>query len=344
MSSIINGRVLFKEVPTGFPVPGKTTIYDQSKTIDLDNVDLEGGFLIKTLVLSIDPYMRGKMREPSKKSYSPPYNKGEPLDNFGVGVVLRSDTPEVTPGDHYYGIFPFQEYDIRKNTDGLRMLTNEHNIPWSVFVGTLGMPGKTAWFAWQEFAHPEKDDVVFVSGGAGPVGSFVIQLAKADGLKVIASAGSEEKVAFLKELGADVAFNYKTTDTAEILEKEGPISIYWDNVGGPTLEAALEAATVEARFIECGMISGYNSGGAPVKNIFQVIGKQIKMSGFIVGNPKLVAKYEERFYQEVPPKVAKGEIKLREDRSIGLESAGQAILDVQVGNNNGKKVIIVAKE
>lgn len=125
------------------------------------------------------------------------------------------------------------------------------------------MPGKTADFGWKELSLAKKGEVAFVTAGAGPVGQLVIQLAKLDGLKVIASAGSDEKVEYLKTLGADVAFNYKTSKTAEVLDKEGPINVYWDNVGGETLEAAIDHAAVGARFIECGMISGYNNTGEP---------------------------------------------------------------------------------
>ncbi|KAI0782984.1 hypothetical protein C8Q75DRAFT_737144 [Abortiporus biennis] len=346
MAPITNARVYFNEIPTGLPEPGKTVIYDESQTIDLENVPLHGGFLMKTLVVSIDPYLRGKMRDTSIRTYSKPYHVGETLYNFGVGVVLRSEHPDVKPGEHYSGYVYFQQYEIHKDLKNpiLRKIDNEFNLPWSTYVGTLGMPGKTAYFGWNEFSHPEKGDTVFVSGGAGPVGSLVIQLAKAQGLKVIASAGSEEKVAFIKKVGADVAFNYKTTDTNEVLKKEGPINIYWDNVGGPTLEAALENSAVESRFIECGMISGYNGEGYPIRNLNLVFQNSIIMSGFIVFRPKLVNKYEETFYKVLPEKVAKGEIKLNEDLTEGLKNVGQAILDVQLGRNTGKKVIVVASE
>ncbi|PPR08272.1 hypothetical protein CVT24_001112 [Panaeolus cyanescens] len=343
MAPVTNGRVLFNEVPTGFPEPGKTIVYDTTQKIDLDNEPLNGGFLVKVLELSVDPYMRGRMRHPSKKSYSPPFTLGAPLNGFGVGVVLRSEHADVKVGDHLYGFaFDHAQYFIRKTLDGLEKLDNPNNLPWSYFVGVLGMPGKTAHYAWNEYSHAKAGETVFVSTGAGPVGSLVIQLAKAQGLKVIGSAGSEDKVAFMKEIGADVAFNYKTTNTLEVLEREGGIDIYWDNVGGETLEAALEAAKNGARFIECGMISGYNSGGAPVRNLFHVISKSITISGFIVG--RLEGNWGKKFWQEVAPKVASGEIKHREHVYEGLDKLPQAILDVQQGNNTAKAVVHVARE
>ncbi|KAF8965858.1 hypothetical protein BDZ97DRAFT_2074402 [Flammula alnicola] len=359
MAPVTNGRIIFNSVPEGYPEPGKTTVYDASQTIDPDTVPLNGGFLVKTLELSIDPYMRGRMRAPEKKSYSPPFPLGQPLAGHGVGVIVRSENPQIKPGDHVYGILEHQHYSVKKDLTMLQIFENPNKLPWSTFVGVLGMPGQTAFMAWKEYAHAKKGETVFVTTGAGPVGScvftrciknqthgfrrLVIQLAKLDGLKVIASAGSEEKVKFMKEIGADVAFNYKTTSTVEVLEKEGPIDIYWDNVGGEILEAALDAANINARFIECGMISGYNTEHpTPIRNLFNVVGKSISIHGFIVG--RLVPKYGADFYATIPPKVASGEIKHREDVYNGLEKVGDVILAVQKGTNKAKAVIHVADE
>ncbi|KAH9937950.1 hypothetical protein B0H21DRAFT_825394 [Amylocystis lapponica] len=344
MAPVINARHLFNQIPDGFPEPGKTTVHDTSETIDLENVPLHGGFLLKTLALSIDPYMRGRMRESHIKSYAEAYLLGQPLKNFGVGVVLRSEHSSVKAGDHIYGEFPFQQYWISKGPIPLqRILPTEQNLPWSVYLGVLGMPGQTAYNGWHEYSLAKKGDVVFVTTAAGPVGATVVQLAKAEGLKVIASAGSDEKVAFVKSLGADVVFNYKTTDTHEILQREGPINVFWDNVGGPSLEAAIAAAAPHARFIECGMISAYN-GGQPyaINNLSSIFAKELKLSGFLVLT--LQDKYVERFYAEMPARVARGEIKYIEDVTEGLENAGKAILDVQTGRNKGKSIVLVARE
>ncbi|EMD34313.1 hypothetical protein CERSUDRAFT_117192 [Gelatoporia subvermispora B] len=343
MTPVRNGRHLYNEVPTGFPEPGKTTIQDDSQTIELENVPLNGGILVKTLVVSIDPYMRGRMRDPSVKSYSPPYVIGEPLNNFGVGKVLRSETPKFKSGDHIYGILLFQEYNVVKDLAEFRLLENKEGLPWTVYVGVCGMPGQTAYYAWKEWSAAQKGEVAFVTAAAGPVGATVVQLAKADGCKVIASAGSDEKVAFVSSLGADAAFNYKTTNTSKVLQMEGPINIYWDNVGGETLEAAIEAAQPVSRFIECGMISQYNTKTPyPVKNITSIVSKQLRIYGFLVFS--MHGKYREQFYAEMPRRVASGEIKYQEDIVRGLDKVGEAILDVQTGRNKGKKVIIVADD
>jgi len=306
MAPTTNARQIFNEVPTDYPIPGRTVVYDASQTIDIENVPLHGGILLKTLVLSIDPFMRGRMRDPSVKSYAPAYPLGEPLRNYGVGVVVRSEHPAFNARDHLYGSIPFEEYSIHTQVKGFSKIENKYNLPWSVFVGAAGMPGQTAYCAWKEYADAKKGEVAFVTAGAGAVGSLVIQLAKHDGLKVIASAGSEEKVTFLKELGADVAFNYKTTKTSEVLEKEGPIDVYWDNVGGETLDAALAAAAENARFIECGMISGYNTKPYPVTNVMNIMTRALKVYGFIVNS--ILPKYQDAFYGEVPARIASGEL------------------------------------
>jgi len=346
MAPVRNACVVFNEIPLGYPEPGKTVVYDTSQTIDPDTVLLDGGFLVKVLVLSIDPYMRGRMRDPSIKSYSSAFLLGKPLDNFGVGLVVRSENPAVKVGQHLYGFYVFQEYSVFKDLSELRrarVLENREGIPWSAYVGVCGMPGQTAFYAWNEFASAKKGDVVFVTTGAGPVGSTVIQLAKQAGCKVIASAGSEEKISFLKSIGTDVAFNYKTDTTLDILQRDGPIDIYWDNVGGESLEAALEAAAWHARFIMCGMITSYNSeNDYPVKNLSQIFSKSLTLYGFTVSG--LHDKYNDRFYNEVPQMVKEGKIKFTEDVSRGLESTGEAILEVQQGRNKGKKVILLAEE
>ncbi|KAF8135825.1 hypothetical protein EV363DRAFT_810677 [Boletus edulis] len=164
-------------------------------------------------------------------------------------------------------------------------------------------------------------------------------------MRVIASAGSDDKVEFLKELGADVAFNYKTTKTSEILAKEGPINVYWDNVGGETLEAALNAAAKHARFIECGMISGYDGSSKPSKpisNLFSIIPKEISMNGFVTTT--LSSKYLETFEREVPALVASKELMYREVVTRGLENAEVAFDNFMKGALTGKSVVIVADE
>ncbi|TEB19690.1 GroES-like protein [Coprinellus micaceus] len=154
MSPVPNPRVLFNEVPAGFPEPGKTTVYDDSKTIDPETVEIpDGGFLVKTLWVSVDPYMRGRMRHPGKESYVPPFAIGQPLTSHGVGVVVRSKNAELKEGVHVYGFFSHQAYSVCPHKADLIILENKEGLPWSYYVGVAGMPGKTAYHAWKEFSH-----------------------------------------------------------------------------------------------------------------------------------------------------------------------------------------------
>ncbi|KAJ7081232.1 chaperonin 10-like protein [Mycena epipterygia] len=331
MAPTTNKRVLFAEIPQGYPVPGKTTVYDASETIDVENVPLNGGFLLKTLVLSIDPYMRGRMRSADKPSYATAFKLGAPLQGHGIGVVVRSENAEVSVGQYIHGTeIPHQEYSILSDFKELTVLQKDPTLPWTVFVGAAGMPGKTAYMGWKEFSHAKKD-------------LMVIQLAKRDGLKVIASAGSEEKLQFMKEIGADVVFNYKTTNTREVLAREGPINVYWDNVGGESLDAALEYATIYTRIIELILLVGYNTAGYEgIKNMNYVFEKSLTISGLLVF--RLLSKYDQEFYATIPRALAAGEIKYKEEVTKGLETVGDAILRVQEGKNHGKAVVVVAEE
>ncbi|TBU46930.1 alcohol dehydrogenase [Dichomitus squalens] len=348
MAPVTNGRYVFNEYPTGYPVLDKTLSYDATNTIDLWNVPLNGGTLIKVLVLSIDPFLRNRMDMPDPEAaFSWSFKKGEPIEGYGVGVVLRTENSALKKGDLVYGLYDFQEYVIWPGlpANGIsRVLENKENLPLSAYVGVAGMPGQTAYYGWKEYASPKNGEVAFVTTGAGPIGATVIQFAKAAGLKVIASAGSDEKVAYMKSIGADVAFNYKTTKTATVLQKEGPINIFWDNVGGETFEAAIEYAATGARFLQCGSVSTYNATEVyPVKNLTKITVKELHIHGFNVAG-SLATKYREEFYATVPGQIARGEIQYKEYVLRGLDKAGQGLLDVLTGKNFGKCVIIVADE
>ncbi|KAJ6529356.1 hypothetical protein B0H19DRAFT_968315 [Mycena capillaripes] len=324
-----------------YPVPGETTVYDTTESIDLETVPLNGGFLVKTLVLSVDPYFRGKMRTPEKISYSVSIKpSGCTLEGLGISVVLRSENSSVQVGKYVYGGPTLhQEYAVISDLGGFRILEKHPDIPLTAYVGAAGMPGLTAYAGWNEYSNAKQGEVAFVTTGAG---EMVVQLAKQAGLKVIASAGSEEKVAFMKSIGADVAFNYKITDTREVLRKEGPINIFWDNVGGDTVDAAIEFAASNARFLECGTISGYNIGQQPIKNWSQIVGKCLHIHGILV--IPLLPKYGADFNATIPPQLASGKLRYAEEITKGLDKVGDVILAVQKGTNKGKAVVVVAEE
>ncbi|KAK7051873.1 NAD(P)-binding protein [Favolaschia claudopus] len=347
MSSVRNARVLFNSHPESYPIPGETIVYDTTKTIDLQSIPLNGGFLIKTLVLSVDPFLRYRMN-PGVDDHMGSFRIGAPLDGFGIGVVLRSETPEVQAGESLNNSIwtVFQEYTVYPALGELQILKKHPKLPLSVYLGAAGMPGQTAYLGWKAYADAKPGEVAFVTTGAGAVGSIVIQLAKQAGMKVIASAGSEEKVEFMRSLGADVAFNYKTTDTRKILEKEGPINVFWDHIGGEITDAGIEFAADGARILSVGYISGLNSStGWPQIKKFHLVGlKSLHIHGILVTPLLEIPGYLEEFYEVMPRKLVSGEIKYVEDLTMGLDQVGEVMLAVLKGTNKGKAVVVVAEE
>ncbi|GAA5878851.1 hypothetical protein JCM1840_000735 [Sporobolomyces johnsonii] len=343
MAPITNKKTIFAEVPSGVPVPGKTLKLVEDK-IDLDAGLKEGEILVKTLSLSLDPYLRGRMRPAGTKSYVPAFEIGQPIANFGTGEVLKSANASIKQGQHVYGSFPFAEYNVfsKEEASQLRILENKEGLPWTTWVGAAGMPGQTAWHGLRAIGKPQKGETIFVSGAMGAVGQMVISIAHKLGLKVIASAGSDEKVELLKkEFKVEVAFNYKTSDTEKILS-ENPFQIYWDNVAGPTFEAVLNTIEPRGRIIGCGAMcvrpffptNDYNGQPYGIKNIFQVVSKELLYQGFIVLNHPIDA-----FYDEVPKWIASGEVaKPKEHIYKGLDN-GESFNDLFTGANIGKAVI-----
>ncbi|KAK7458800.1 hypothetical protein VKT23_009806 [Stygiomarasmius scandens] len=348
MAPIRNTKLIFNAPVSGLPEPGKSALYDTTNTIDPEAVPLNGSVLIKLLYISIDPLMRGQMRDSSLPSSFPfpAYSIGQPTYGYGVGKIIRSEKDGLENGDYVVSqTMEHAEYSIPTNPELLEKITPEPGLPPSVYVGIAGMPGRTAYFAWREFSKAKKGETAFVSTAAGPVGSLVLQLAKLEGLKVIASVGSDEKVEVVKSLGADVAFNYKTADMQDILAKEGPIDIYWDNVSGSTLDAALANAALHARFICCGMLSvlGTKMGeGIPMKNLMNIVVRRVTMNGFIMTD--LTEKWEKEFNEVIPKKLASGEIKYIEDKTRGLENVVEGLVELMSGKNVGKKIVVVSDD
>jgi NADPH-dependent curcumin reductase CurA len=298
-----------------------------------------GEVLVRNTYISVDPYMRGRMND--AKSYVPPFQLDQPMAGGAVGEVVASEAEGLAPGDtvlHQLGwrahaVLPAAQ--VRKvDPDGLSP---------SAYLGVLGMPGLTAYAGLTEVAALADGDVVFVSGAAGAVGSLAGQIAKLRGNTVIGSAGSGEKVAHLTDdLGFDAAFNYKDGALAEQLAKAAPdgIDVYFDNVGGDHLEAALGALRMHGRVAMCGAISAYNST-EPVpgpRNLAVAVGKRLTLRGFIVTDH---ANLLPAFHAEVGPAVRDGRIGFRETVVEGLENAPQAFIDLLRGANTGKMVVKV---
>ncbi|BGP04945.1 NADP-dependent oxidoreductase RED1 [Rhodotorula toruloides] len=337
-----NASLVYARPPTGAPVPGETLIRRVDE-IDIDNVPLEGGILVQNKALSLDPYMRGRMRDPKLKSYNEPFELNKPLTTLAIGVVLRSDEPSIKPGQIYKGRFDASEYALipGKMVKLLgRVVENKEGLPWTTLLGACGMPGATAWVGLYDIGKPKKGETIFVSAASGAVGQIVGQLAKRDGLFVVGSAGSDEKVAFLKEIGFDIAFNYKTDSTQQILQQHPP-DIYWDNVGGETLDTVLATINPKGRIIACGSISQYNKPRDQhygMKQTFQVVTKSLKWEGFIVSNHDTT-----EFDRVMPGLVKSGEIKIKEHITKGIDQ-GEAFVDMLEGRNFGKAVISLSDD
>lgn len=258
--STSNKSFIFKKVPKGFPVPGQDLVTEE-RTIDLSSAP-EGGLIVKNLVASFDPYMRGRMREPETKSYSPPLELDAPVVSDCVAVVVKSNAPAFKEGDLIKAFTGIAEYSVVSKeiiaSGRVNKINNPFGLEPGLFIGQLGMPGLTAWSSLYEIGKPKKGETIFISSAAGAVGQVVGQIAKHEGLRVIGSVGSDEKAEFItKELGFDAATNYKKESPADALKRLAPegIDIYYENVGGETLEAAIFAMKDYGRIVACGMIS-----------------------------------------------------------------------------------------
>ena len=298
----------------------------------------EGQVMVRNLFVSVDPYMRGRMND--AKSYVPPFQIGEPLQGNAVGEVVESRDASLKRGDIVTSMFGWREAFVA-NAREVRAV-DPRVQPRSAYLGLLGMTGMTAWVG-LNLVDTKAGDRVFVSAAAGAVGSAAGQLAKLRGCFVVGSAGSPEKVkAAVEEFGFDRAFNYKDGDLRGQLDKAAPdgIDVYFDNVGGDHLEAALAAMNQNGRIIACGAISRYNDTTLPPgpRNLFLMIGKRLTMKGFIVSD---WVKQTPQFAAEVGSLYASGKISMKETVVYGIARAPQAFIDLMRGENIGKMVVKV---
>src|SRR3954466_11433113 len=298
-----------------------------------------GQVLIRNTFMSVDPYMRGRMND--VKSYVPPFQLDAPLHGGAVGEVVKSGVDELQPGDTVLLGLGWRDYALSP-ADRARKIDTSLAPP-QAYLGVLGMPGLTAYAGLIEVAGLREDDVVFVSGAAGAVGGIAGQIAKLRGHRVIGSAGSPEKVAFVTgELGFDAAFNYRDGPVAELLAEAAPdgIDVYFDNVGGDHLEAAIGALNRHGRVAMCGAISAYDASGAEPpagpRNLKDAIGKRLTLRGFIVGDHRHL---RGDFTREIGTWLSEGRIRYRETVVDGLENAPAAFLGMLRGENTGKMLV-----
>ena len=302
----------------------------------------EGEVLVKVLYISLDPAMRGWMNE--GKSYIPPVAIGEVMRAAAAGRVIASKNPKFVLGDHVTGIFGVQEY---ATSDGKGLnIVDPKLVPLPVYLGTLGMPGMTAYFGLFDVGQYKSGDTVVVSGAAGAVGSVVGQLAKIKGSRVVGIAGGADKCKWIvEELGFDAAIDYKHEDVKAALAKHCPkgIDIYFDNVGGDILDAALSHLAMHARIVICGAISQYNNT-TPVKgpaNYLSLLVNRATMKGMVVFD--YASRYAE-IAREMAGWMAAGKLKSKEDVVPGLETFPETLLKLFKGENTGKLVLQVARE
>ena len=300
----------------------------------------DGEVLIKVLYISLDPAMRGWMNE--GKSYIPPVAIGEVMRAGAAGIVIASNNPTLAVGEHVTGSLGVQDYAI-SNGKGL-IKVDTKLVPLPVYLGTLGMPGMTAYFGILEVGQIKDGETVVVSGAAGAVGQVVGQIAKLKGCHVIGIAGGTDKCRYItEELGFDAAIDYKHEDLGDALKQHCPkgIDVYFDNVGGDILNAALLRLTMHARIVICGAISQYNNT-KPVKgpsNYLSLLVNRASMKGMVVFD--YASRYAEAA-KEMAGWMQQGKLKTREDIVEGLETFPETLLKLFKGENTGKLVLKVA--
>ncbi len=316
--------------PSGWPTA------ENFRTVDTELADPgPGEVLVRNTFVSVDPYMRGRMND--VKSYVPPFALDAPMDGGAVGEVVASGDERFQPGDPVLHQAGWRTHALLPAGEVRKVDTSA--VPASAYLGVLGMPGMTAYVGLTRIAEVREGDTVFISGAAGAVGSLAGQMAKLLGAgKVIGSAGSAEKTAWLTELGFDVALNYKDAPIGKQLREHGPVDVYFDNVGGDHLEAAIFAMADHGRIAECGMIADYNAD-APApgpRNMMMLISKRLTMRGFIVTDHRDVAG---DFYRTVGPWLADGSLAYRETVVDGIDNAVDAFLGLHRGDNTGKMLV-----
>lgn len=298
----------------------------------------QGQVLVKTVYLSVDPYMRGRIT--GVRTYADPVNVGDVMVGGTVGQVIESHDPSLHPGDFVVGYWGWQDHAVA-GAAGLQKL-NPQLAPVSTALGVLGMPGMTAYFGFLEICQPKAGETVVVSGAAGAVGSLVGQIAKIKGCRTVGIAGADDKIKYLtNDLGFDAAFNYKTTsDYTAKLKELCPKGIdgYFDNVGGAISDSVFQLLNVFGRVSICGQISQYNleKPDPGPRLLGQILVRQLKVEGFIV------SRFQERWPQGITQMaqwIKDGKIKYHEDVVEGFEKTPRAFIDMLQGKNTGKMLV-----
>jgi hypothetical protein len=333
MAETISREIRLKNRPVGLP---------RESDFELATVPIPtpgaGEVLVRNLYMSVDPYMRGRMLD--QPSYVQPFQVGQPLDGGCVGQVVQSQGGEWQAGDYVLGRKGWREYYV---SDGTELTKIDPNLaPVQTYLGTLGMPGLTAYVGLLDIGRPKAGETVFVSAAAGAVGTVVCQIAKLQGCRVVGSAGAPDKVTWLREVaGIDAAFNYKDVGSLTTeLGKHCPngVDVYFENVGGAHLEAALDHMNHFGRIVLCGMISHYNEAtpSSGPHNLRLAVRKRLTLRGFIVSDH---LDRQAQFYNDMSLWIAAGKIKWQETIVAGIENAPKAFIGLFKGDNVGKMLV-----
>ena len=334
MSQYTAQQVHLKSRPAGMPTHDNFALV----TIELPP-PAAGEVLVKNLYMSVDPYMRGRMREDAV--YAQAYAVNEVMYGGAIGEVIESNDPSLSAGDIVLNQKAWQDRFVAP-ANTLVKLEPFDRAQLSLYMGTLGMPGLTSYVGLFKFGEPKAGDTVFVSAASGAVGANVCQIAKLKGCRVIGSCGSDEKAQWLKdECGVDEVINYKTCgDLSAALAAAAPegIDVYFENVGGDHLQAAINSMNPYGRIAACGMISGYNAANPEPgpNNLMLIVGKKIRITGFIVSDH---VDMRDAFLSEMIPWIQAGKIKSHETVIEGIDHAVDAFLGLFSGNNFGKMVV-----
>jgi NADPH-dependent curcumin reductase CurA len=341
MAAVTSREWRLKSRPSGMP---EMSNFEQA-TVSVGDPG-EGEVQVRNLWMTVDPYMRGRMND--VKSYTPPFQIGEALTGGAVGTVLASRHPGYQAGDLVSSMGGWREaFTARPELLGMGKLPPT-NLPPQAFLGVAGMPGLTAYAGLLRIGEPKPGETVFVSGGAGAVGSLVAQIARLKGCRVVASAGGPEKCEWLKrELKVDAAIDYRAAGNLRglisALREAAPkgVDVYFDNVGGDHLTAAIDCANANARMPICGMISIYNASTAQPgpHNMAMIIGKRLRIQGFIVSDH---ADMQPAFLRDMTDWIARGEIRYEETVRNGIDAAPGAFVDLFTGGNTGKMLVKLA--
>jgi NADPH-dependent curcumin reductase CurA len=326
-------QIVLASRPSGWPTEDNFAVTEAGRPELTD-----GQVRVRNLFMSVDPYMRGRMND--TKSYVPPFQLGEPLQGGAIGSVVETRSPDLAEGDLILHMLGWRDEAVLPARQAQKIAAIEGLSP-SAYLGVLGMPALTAYVGLLDIAALKPGDVVFVSGAAGAVGSMVGQIAKLKGAaRVIGSAGSEEKVSWLRQIGFDAAFNYKAAPVFGQLREAAPggIDVYFDNVGGDHLEASLAVLNTHGRVAMCGAIAHYNATELPAgpHNLGLVIGKRLTLRGFIVSDhqdrlPAMIA--------DVSGWLRDGKLFHAETVIDGLDQAPSAFINLLRGHNTGKMIV-----